>query len=63
MEIVNLITLIVGVIVILIGLAAFFNPNFARIINAPGSPRLKAIIAIVVGVIISIIGLIVQFPS
>ena len=62
MEIVNLITLIVGLIVILIGLAAFFNPNFARIINAPGSPRLKAIIAMVVGVIIVIISLIVQFP-
>jgi len=63
METVNLITLIVGVIVILIGLAAFFNPNFARIINAPGSPRLKAIIAMVVGVIIAIISLIVRFPS
>jgi hypothetical protein len=62
MEIVNLITLIVGIIVILIGLAAFFNPNFARIINAPGSPRLKAIIAMVVGVIIVTISLIVQFP-
>ena len=63
MEIVNLITLIVGFIVILIGIAAFINPNFARIINAPGSPRLKAIIAMVAGVIIVIISLIVQFPS
>ena len=62
MEIVNLITLIIGVIVTLIGVAAFFNPNFARIINAPGSPRLKAIIAMVVGVIIVMISLIVQFP-
>lgn len=62
MEIANLITLIIGLIVILIGLAAFFNPNFARIINAPGSPRLKAVIAMVVGVIIIIISLIVQFP-
>ena len=62
MEIVNLITLIIGVIVILIGVAAFFNPNFGRIINAPGSPRFKAIIAMVVGAIIVIISLIVQFP-
>lgn len=63
MEIANLITLIVGLIVILIGLAAFFNPHFARIINVPGSPRLKAIIAMFVGAIIAIISLIVQFPS
>ena len=63
METVNLITLIIGVIVILIGVAAFFIPNFARIINAPGSPRLKAIIAMVVGAFIAIISLIVQFPS
>ena len=63
MGITNLILVIVGVFVIIIGLAAFINPNFARIINAPGGPRLKAIIALVVGIIILLLGLITQLPG
>ena len=59
----NTIITVVGVIVILVGLAAFINPNFSRLINAPGSPRLKASIAIIVGVIILIIGFIYQLPG
>ena len=55
METANLILTIVGIIVILFGAGAFINPNFARWINAPGSPRLKAIIAIVVGIILVIV--------
>lgn len=63
MEFVNTILIIVGVIVLLFGVAAFFNPNFARWINAPGGPRLKAIVVIVVGIILVIVSLIVKFPN
>ena len=63
MELANTILIIAGVIVVLIGLTAFFNPNFARIINAPGGPRMKAIFALIAGVILIIVSLIVQFPS
>lgn len=63
MGITNTILLIVGAIVALIGLTAFFNPNIARIINAPGGPRLKAIIAMIIGVIIIVAGLVIQLPA
>ena len=63
MELANTIVIIVGAIVVLIGLVAFLNPNFARIINAPGGPRMKAIVALIAGVILIIVSLIVQFPS
>ena len=63
MEIANIILIIVGVIVALIGVITFFNPNFARIINAPGGPRLKAIVALIAGIIIAIVGLFVQFSN
>jgi hypothetical protein len=62
MELVNIILTIVGISVLLIGIGAFLNPNFARLINAPGGPRLKAAIATIVGIIIIIIGLIVEIP-
>lgn len=63
MELANIIMIVVGAIVALIGVVAFFNPNFARIINAPGGPRLKAIVALIAGIIIAIVGLFVQFPN
>lgn len=63
MEIANTIMIVVGAIVVIIGIAAFLNPNLARTINAPGGPRLKAIVALIVGVILMIVGLVVQFPS
>ena len=63
MDTVNLILLIVGAIVLLFGLGAFFNPNFARLINAPGGPRLKALISSVAGIILVIISLIIEFPT
>ena len=55
METTNIILTIIGIIIILFGVGAFINPNFARWINAPGSPRLKAIVAIVVGIILVIV--------
>ena len=57
MDTVNIILLIAGAIVILLGVLAFFYPNLARWINAPGGPRLKSIIALIVGIVLIIIGL------
>ena len=59
----NTILIIIGVIVTAIGILGFFNPNFTKLINAPGGPRLKAIIAIVIGVIILVLGLIIKIPT
>ncbi len=58
METINIAIIIVGVIISLIGIAAFFNPNFVKLINVPGGPRLKAMVALVVGLIILMYGLI-----
>ena len=54
----NTILLMIGIIVILIGIAAIINPNIARIINAPGGPRIKAIVAIIAGLILLVVGFI-----
>ena len=59
----NTILVVVGVIVTIIGVAGFLNPNFTKIINAPGGPRLKAIIAIIIGIIILTVGLLIDMPS
>ncbi len=58
METINIVITIVGVIISLIGIGAFLNPNFAKLINVPGGPRLKAMVALIVGLIIMIYGLI-----
>ena len=63
METVNIILIIVGAIVTLIGIAGFFNPNFTRLINFPGGPKLKAIGAIVIGIIVIILGFIFKFST
>ena len=63
MDFANTILIVAGAIVILFGAAAFFNPSFTRWINAPGGPRLKAIIAIVMGVILVVVSLIVKIPN
>ncbi|KYK33166.1 MAG: hypothetical protein AYK22_01260 [Thermoplasmatales archaeon SG8-52-3] len=63
METVNIVLIIIGLIVLLFGIGAFLNPNFARWINAPGSPRFKAIIAIIVGIILMILSLIYRVPN
>ena len=63
MDTTNTIVVIVGLIVLLFGIAAFFNPNWARWINFPGGPRLKAIAALIIGIIIIIIGFILQIPT
>ena len=62
MEIVNIILLVTGLIILLFGIGAFLNPNLARWINAPGGPRLKAIIAAIVGIILIVISIIIKIP-
>ena len=59
----NTVLIIVGVIVTAIGALGFFNPNFTRLINAPGGPRLKAVIAIITGLIILAVGLLIKIPA
>jgi hypothetical protein len=63
MGLTNTILIVIGIIVIIIGLATLINPNFSRLINAPGGPRLKATIALIIGAIIIFIGFIIQIPS
>jgi len=64
METVNFILLIVGVIIIVFGILAFFNSNFARLINIPFiGQRLKSFLAIIIGLIMIIISFIVKIPT
>jgi hypothetical protein len=63
MEVVNLVLVIVGSLVALIGIISFFVPALTRIINAPGGPRLKSIVALITGIILILIGLIVEIPT
>jgi len=63
MEITNIILIIAGVIIALFGVGTFLNPNLARWINAPGTPIIKAIIALVIGIILVIVGLIIEIPT
>ena len=58
----NFILLIAGVVVVLFGIGAFFNPNIARWINAPGGPKIKAIIALITGFILIVVSFVVSFP-
>jgi hypothetical protein len=58
MDTTNIVIIIVGAVVSLIGIAAFLNPNFAKLINVPGGSRMKAIVAIIIGLIILFYGLI-----
>ena len=63
MTVANYIFIILGVIIAMIGALSIIFPGLTRIINAPGDPRLKSIIAIIVGVIILIIGITVEMSS
>lgn len=59
---VNIFMLICGIIVSVIGIGTWINPNLERLINAPGGPRLKGTIALIIGIIIIIIGLMIEMP-
>lgn len=60
---VNTILIIIGSLVALVGIIAFFVPGLTRIINAPGGPKLKATITLIIGIILVLIGLIVEMPT
>ena len=62
MNIINTVFTAIGVIVLLIGILAFFNPNWTRWINFPGGPKIKAIGAAITGFIFIIIGLLIEAP-
>ncbi|MBU7015200.1 MAG: hypothetical protein HXS52_03615 [Theionarchaea archaeon] len=47
---------LVGIFVIILGIAALFLPAIARFINFPGNEKVKSIGVIVVGVIMVLLG-------
>ncbi|PNX46744.1 MAG: hypothetical protein BV457_07120 [Thermoplasmata archaeon M9B1D] len=57
---VNTVLIIIGSLVALVGAIAFFVPALTRIINAPGGPKLKAIVLIIIGLILIVVGISVQ---
>ena len=62
MNTINTVFTAIGVIILLIGILAFFNPNWTRWINFPGGPKIKAISAAITGIIFIIIGLLIEIP-
>jgi len=58
----NLVMLVIGIIVLIFGIATFFLPSLSRWINLPGPPAVKAIGASITGIILIIVGLIVEVP-
>jgi len=62
MNFINHSFIVVGVFITLIGIIGFLNPNWTRLINFPGGPRLKAAGATITGLIFLILGLIVNIP-
>lgn len=63
MAFVNTVFIIVGLLTAIIGILSFFIPVLTRIINAPGGPRLKAIIALIIGIIFILLGLMIEIPT
>jgi len=55
---INIIAIIIGIIVLLIGLGTIIYPSLARLINFPGDDRIKGFAAISVGIIIILVGFI-----
>ena len=64
METVNIIILTLGIILIIFGILAFFNSNFARLINIPLiGPRLKSSLVIIIGLIIIVFSFVVKIST
>ena len=62
MTIGNWIFIIIGISITIIGLIGFVNPNWTRLINLPGGPRIKSIGATITGLILIMVGLIIEIP-
>ena len=60
METINIVLIIVGALLTLLGALTIFIPNLSRIINVPGGPKLKAIVLIIIGLILIVIGISIQ---
>jgi uncharacterized membrane protein len=60
METVNIVLIIVGALLTLLGVLTIFIPNLSRIINVPGGPKLKAIVLIIIGLILIVVGISIQ---
>jgi len=58
----NYVFLIIGGFVILIGALGLLNPNWTRLINFPGGPRIKAFGAMISGLILLILGILLDIP-
>ena len=63
MAIPNLILIIVGAIIALLGIGTLINPNIERLINLPGGATLKAIISLVIGTVIIIMGFVITLTG
>jgi hypothetical protein len=63
MAIPNLIIIIVGAIIVLLGFGTLINPNIERLINLPGGATLKAMISLVTGTVIIIMGFVITLPG
>jgi hypothetical protein len=46
----------IGIILVILGIAATFLPALTRVINIPGNERIKAIGVVIVGIIFVAIG-------
>ena len=52
----NLIAVLIGSIIGIVGIGSLLYPPLTRLINFPGNERLKALTAIIIGCLIIILG-------
>lgn len=44
----------IGILLVILGIAAFFVPGVSKIMNVPGSERAKAFVVLIIGMILII---------
>jgi len=62
MYIMNTFFLILGIGLIILGIASFFIQGLTRIMNSPGGPKMKSLICTIIGVFFILLALMVQMP-
>ena len=62
MYLLNTIFLIVGISISILGVVSFFLSALTKFINAPGGPKLKAIIATSIGIFFILLSLFIEMP-
>jgi len=50
------IMILIGILLAMLGIIAFFVPKVANVINFPGSRSVKAVAVIIIGIIIIVVG-------